>query len=78
MAEKLKVLFVSPEVAPFAKTGGLADVSAALPAALRRLGADVRLVLPFYASIHNGNFKIRKHLRQTYWRLKPRTESRST
>ena len=63
MAEKLKVLFVSPEVAPFAKTGGLADVSAALPAALKRLGADVRLVLPFYASIHNGNFKIRPLLK---------------
>jgi starch synthase len=59
VTEKLKVLSVSPEVAPFAKTGGLADVGAALPAALKRLGIDVRLVLPLYAGVRKGNFDIR-------------------
>jgi starch synthase len=56
--EKLKVLFLSPEVVPFAKTGGLADVAGALPRALRRLGVDVRLVLPFYRVVREGNFKV--------------------
>ena len=44
----MRVLYVTSEVYPFAKTGGLADVSAALPAALRDLGIDVRLLVPGY------------------------------
>ena len=44
----MKVLFVSSEIYPLAKTGGLADVSAALPKALATLGVDIRLVLPGY------------------------------
>jgi len=44
----LKVLFVSSEVAPFRKTGGLADVAGSLPKALRRMGIDVRVVMPLY------------------------------
>jgi starch synthase len=44
----MRVLFVSSEAYPLAKTGGLADVSAALPQALTELGVDVRLVLPGY------------------------------
>lgn len=47
----MNVLFVSSEVAPFAKTGGLGDVSAALPRHLRALGHDVRVVVPFYARV---------------------------
>ncbi|MDR5683295.1 MAG: glycogen synthase GlgA [Armatimonadota bacterium] len=47
----MRVLFVSSEVAPFAKTGGLADVSAALPAALARAGIDARICMPRYGSI---------------------------
>ncbi len=45
------VMFVSPEVAPFAKTGGLADVSGSLPRHLKRLGCDARIVLPFYRMV---------------------------
>jgi starch synthase len=44
----MRVLFVSSEVYPLAKTGGLADVSRALPIALKRRGVDVRLLLPGY------------------------------
>jgi starch synthase len=44
----MRVLFVSSEIYPLAKTGGLADVSAALPIALASLGVDVRLVMPGY------------------------------
>jgi len=42
----MKVLHVAAEVFPLVKTGGLADVVAALPVALARQGADVRLLLP--------------------------------
>lgn len=59
MIERLKVLFLSSEAVPFAKTGGLADVCGSLPLALKRLGVDVRLVLPFYRSVKEGNFKLR-------------------
>ena len=47
----LNVLFVTPEAVPFAKSGGLGDVSGSLPAALNRLGADVRVMMPLYKSI---------------------------
>lgn len=48
---QLKVLFATSEVAPLIKTGGLADVSGALPAALRALGVDVHVLLPGYTSV---------------------------
>ncbi|WP_367026663.1 glycogen synthase GlgA [Methylococcus sp. ANG] len=44
----MKVLFVSSEVFPLMKTGGLADVSGSLPAALSALGHDVRILMPAY------------------------------
>lgn len=48
---KLKILFISPEVAPYVKVGGLADVVGSLPKALEALGHDVRIVCPSYGSI---------------------------
>jgi starch synthase len=63
MVDKLKVLFLSPEVVPFAKTGGLADVAGALPGALKRFDVDVRLVLPYYRLVREGNFQIRSILK---------------
>ena len=47
----MNILYVASEVAPFAKTGGLADVSAALPRYLKRAGHDIRVFMPFYGSI---------------------------
>lgn len=46
----LRVLFVSPEVEPFVKVGGLADMVGALPKELAALGHDVRIMTPLYGS----------------------------
>ena len=48
---RLAILFATSEMAPWVKTGGLGDVSAALPAALRRAGHDVRVLLPYYPAL---------------------------
>jgi starch synthase len=47
----MRVLFVTPECAPHVKVGGLGDVSAALPAALRALGHEVDVLLPAYGDL---------------------------
>jgi starch synthase len=47
----MQVLFVSSEITPLIKTGGLADVSAALPAALLGLGVDIRVLIPGYPQV---------------------------
>jgi starch synthase len=54
MAESRNVLFLSAEVAPFAKTGGLGDIGGSLPKALYELGNDVRVVMPAYQRIEAG------------------------
>jgi len=46
--DQLRVLVASSEAHPLIKTGGLADVAASLPAALRALGHDARLIIPAY------------------------------
>jgi len=48
---RLRILFATSEMAPWVKTGGLGDVAAALPAALRAAGLDVRVLLPFYPAL---------------------------
>jgi starch synthase len=52
------VLFVSSEVYPYAKTGGLADVSYALPQVLREYNQDVRVIMPKYGFIGEKKQKI--------------------
>jgi len=55
----LKILFATPECAPLVKTGGLGDVSAALPAALRASGIGVRVLLPGYREVLAANGEAR-------------------
>ncbi len=47
----MKVLFCSSEVFPFAKTGGLADVSGSLPLSLEKLGLKIKISIPLYKGI---------------------------
>ena len=54
--EHLKILIVSPEVDPFAKTGGLADVAGSLPKALAKAGHDVRIMMPRYKQISEAEY----------------------
>ncbi|MDP9034749.1 MAG: glycogen synthase GlgA [Myxococcota bacterium] len=59
MPRPLSVLFVASECAHFVKAGGLGDVVGALPAALRALGHDARVVMPRYDAIPVGG--LRRH-----------------
>ena len=56
--QPLRVLFVAAEAVPYVKTGGPADVIGALPQALRKLGHDVRLALPFYKSMDPDRWRL--------------------
>jgi starch synthase len=63
MSRPLNILFVSSEVEPFAKTGGLADVSGALPRAIRDLGHEIRVIMPKYRSVEERKFRLHEVLR---------------
>ncbi|MGI6549746.1 MAG: glycogen synthase GlgA [Syntrophomonadales bacterium] len=52
----MKILIAAAEMTPFAKTGGLADVVGSLPKALKNLGHDVRVVIPCYKQITEGDY----------------------
>ncbi len=62
-SKKLKILFVTSEIVPFVKTGGLADVSAALPQMLSEIGHEVRIVVPKYGAVDDRKFKIHEVVR---------------
>lgn len=53
LMKNLRILYCVSEVAPYAKTGGLADVAEALPAALKEFGCDVRVFMPFYRCVRD-------------------------
>jgi starch synthase len=51
MGQAIRVLFVVSEAVPYAKTGGLADVAGTLPYALKELGVEVKVLMPYYGQI---------------------------
>lgn len=54
----MNIAFASSEVFPFSKTGGLADVSGALPKELAKLGHEVRVFTPKYYSVNDKKFNL--------------------
>ena len=56
---KIEVLLVGGELAPYAKVGGLGDVMGSLPIALAKAGASVKIALPLYGGINRRKFKIK-------------------
>ena len=58
MDDPLRVLFVTPEAVPFAKTGGLADVAGALPKFLKALGCDLKVVMPYYRMVKESGLPL--------------------
>jgi starch synthase len=56
----MKIAMLASEAAPFAKTGGLADVAGALPKFLSQLGLEVKVFVPFYRETKKKNFSLRK------------------
>lgn len=60
----MRVLFVASEASPFIKSGGLGDVAGALPKAMAKKGADVRVVIPKYKDI---NWEVKDKLRFVKW-----------
>ncbi|MFH0931763.1 MAG: glycogen/starch synthase, partial [Candidatus Zixiibacteriota bacterium] len=59
--DKLRVLIVSPEVVPFAKTGGLADVAGALSKVLSVKGrCEIKTILPKYKMVDEKKFHLEK------------------
>ncbi|MEM1022178.1 MAG: glycogen synthase [Myxococcota bacterium] len=69
----MKILFLSPEVAPFAKVGGLGDVGSALPRQLAALDHDVRVFLPLYPRVEEKLEEVESVLPQLDFRLGPRS-----
>jgi starch synthase len=59
----MRILHVASEVAPYSKTGGLADVLGALPKALAALGHEVMVVTPRYRSVDPERFGLARRLR---------------
>ncbi len=56
----MKTAFISSEVEPFSKTGGLADVAGALPVELAKQGIDVTVFTPFYKSVKETDYDFKK------------------
>jgi starch synthase len=54
----LKVTMASPEIAPFAKSGGLSDVLGSLPLTLEQLGVHLTLIMPAYKTVLQGGFPL--------------------
>jgi len=65
----MKIAMLASEVAPFAKTGGLADVGAALPLALEYCGCQVIVMMPKYKCVEDSKVKIKRLSRDISYAL---------
>src|SRR5882757_2210866 len=59
---RMEILFVTTELAPWVKVGGLADVSSALPKTLKSLGHRVHVVMPRYAAFEDAGLLLARRL----------------
>ena len=59
MSKPLKILFVTTDLSPFCKAGGLGDVSRSLPKALSKIGYDVRIIMPRHGVIDEERYNIK-------------------
>src|SRR5467141_301952 len=71
--KQLKVLVATSELAPFAKSGGVADVAASLSKELRHLGHDVRVVMPRYRQVDIGKYGLKPVVRDLQVQLGAQT-----
>lgn len=62
----MKILYAASEVAPFMKTGGLADVAGSLPISIKDAGHDIRVVMPYYSKIKDIYKKDIKKVKEFY------------
>jgi starch synthase len=73
----VKIAMLSPEIAPFAKTGGLADVVGSLSVALEKFGHELSLIMPAYRCVLNGPFDLEETALQPVVRAAGRAETAS-
>ena len=57
----MRILMISSEASPLAKTGGLGDILGSLPEFLNQIGLDVRLMIPAYKSIDRHTNESRRN-----------------
>src|SRR5579863_6143890 len=69
----MEITFVTTELAPFVKVGGLADVSSALPKALRMLGHGVTIVMPRFRALEEQGLLLARRLTPLRFALGDRT-----
>lgn len=56
----MNVVYLSSEVVPFAKTGGLADMAGTIPRNLQKLGVEIIVLMPLYRRIKEGGYPLVK------------------
>ncbi|MGB9599302.1 MAG: glycogen/starch synthase, partial [Myxococcota bacterium] len=71
----MKIAFITPEVVPFSKTGGLADVSGALPIELAQEGNNIIVYSPLYKTVDIRKYNIVPIKRSIFVPIAGRMES---